>query len=225
MNPAPDTSQRLLACLSDGSRYRIVRLLGGEERCVTEIARAVGLSQSCTTRHLQALARGRVVRRRREGKRVLFRLDDRDPTVRELLAWLGARPGGGHAAAPAVRDDRAVRDREGIAGTAGAGRGAQGPRRPAAPEIPADGRAQRPGRGDGPDRPGETDRARAAAAAESAGPDSRPDPGRRGASGPRGATDRPHNTGDQVHPATSPEAPPPRPRPPARPGDLEDYLL
>ena len=95
-----DLSRRLLACLSDTSRYRIVRLLRGEERCVTEIARAVGLSQSCTTRHLQALARGHIVRRRREGKRVLFRLDDRDPNVRGLLAWLGARaPGPGAAGA------------------------------------------------------------------------------------------------------------------------------
>lgn len=93
MERTPDMSQRLLACLSDTSRYRIVRLLREEERCVTEIAQAVGLSQSCTTRHLQALARRRVVRRRREGKKVLFRLDDRDPDVRGLLAWLGAPAG------------------------------------------------------------------------------------------------------------------------------------
>jgi DNA-binding transcriptional ArsR family regulator len=89
MKEPAEVPRRLLACLSDSSRFRIVCLLVGDERCVTEIARVVGLSQSCTTRHLQALARDRIVRRRRDGKRVLFRLDDRDPSVRGLLAWAG----------------------------------------------------------------------------------------------------------------------------------------
>jgi len=89
MNHSADEPRRLLACLSDASRFRIVRVLGEAERCVTEIAEAVGLSQSCTTRHLQALGRDGIVRRRRNGKRVLFRIDDRDPAIRDLLAWAG----------------------------------------------------------------------------------------------------------------------------------------
>lgn len=90
MNRSTDAPRRLLACLSDASRFRIVRVLGEAERCVTEIAVTVGLSQSCTTRHLQALGRDGLVRRRREGKRVVYGLDDRDPDVRELLDWIGA---------------------------------------------------------------------------------------------------------------------------------------
>jgi hypothetical protein len=76
-------------------------MLGDSERCVTEIARDVGLSQSCTTRHLQALARHGLVRRRRAGKRVLFTLDPREPLIRELLEW--AASAGGGAVAPERR--------------------------------------------------------------------------------------------------------------------------
>jgi len=97
MNRRADAPRRLLACLSAASRFRIVEVLSEAERCVTEIATAVGLSQSCTTRHLQALGRDGIVRRRRDGKRVLYRLEDRDPAIRDLLAWAGT--GGMPAAA------------------------------------------------------------------------------------------------------------------------------
>jgi len=103
MNPSADEPRRLLACLSDASRFRIVGVLAEAERCVTEIAEAVGLSQSCTTRHLQALGRDGIVRRRRDGKRVLFRIDDRDPAIRDLLAWAGT------SAAPAPKAPAAPR--------------------------------------------------------------------------------------------------------------------
>jgi hypothetical protein len=64
-----------------------VRALAEAERCVGELAVAVGLSQSCTTRHLQALERLGLVEGRREGKRVCFRLRGEAPGVGELLGW------------------------------------------------------------------------------------------------------------------------------------------
>lgn len=79
-------NQRLLACLGDRSRFRVVEELVRGERCVTDIAVQVGLSQSCTTRHLQALLREGIVRSRRMGKRVLFSLSP-EPRVAALLAW------------------------------------------------------------------------------------------------------------------------------------------
>ena len=55
----------------------------------------VGLSQSCTTRHLQALERRRVVVGARDGKRVMYRLRHEEPGLDPLLAWaLRARPAG-----------------------------------------------------------------------------------------------------------------------------------
>jgi DNA-binding transcriptional ArsR family regulator len=79
-------NQRLLACLGDRSRFRVVEELVRGERCVTDIAFQVGLSQSCTTRHLQALLREGIVHSRRMGKKVLFSLSP-EPRVAALLAW------------------------------------------------------------------------------------------------------------------------------------------
>ena len=112
---APST-QALMACLGEPSRFRLVQVLVRGARCVTELAAEVGLSQSCTTRHLQALERRRVVVGTREGKRVMYRLRREEPRLDPLLAWaLRARPetGGGSTnapgatAAPAARAARA----------------------------------------------------------------------------------------------------------------------
>jgi DNA-binding transcriptional ArsR family regulator len=77
----------VLACLGVASRFRLVRALAVADRCVGELARTVGLSQSCTTRHLQALERVGLVKGRREGRRVRFRLRSETPGLSELLGW------------------------------------------------------------------------------------------------------------------------------------------
>ena len=87
MDSTPSYPRSLLACLGDASRFQLVRSLIEAERCVTELARQVGLSQSCTTRHLQVLAREGLVRGEREGKRVVFRLRREEPSVSALLEW------------------------------------------------------------------------------------------------------------------------------------------
>jgi DNA-binding transcriptional ArsR family regulator len=85
--PLEDRTRRILACLGDASRFRLVSTLAESERCVGELATAVGLSQSCTTRHLQALGRLGLVEGRREGRRVLFRLNPRAPGLEGILVW------------------------------------------------------------------------------------------------------------------------------------------
>jgi len=79
--------RRLMSCLGDPSRFQLVTMLLRGERCVSDLAQDVGLSQSCTTRHLQALQRERVVLGKRDGKRVLFRLRLDDSEVGALVAW------------------------------------------------------------------------------------------------------------------------------------------
>ena len=78
----------MLACLGHASRFRLVCTLAEYERCVGELADAVGLSQSCTTRHLQALERLGLVEGHREGRRVRFRLSARAPELEEILGWV-----------------------------------------------------------------------------------------------------------------------------------------
>lgn len=95
--------RRQLAALSHASRFRIVLALCERERFVTELAREVGLSQSCTTRHVQALVRAAVIHTRRDGKRVMAAIALEHPELAQIVAWLrdgsgsegyGARPVG-----------------------------------------------------------------------------------------------------------------------------------
>ncbi len=80
-------TRRLFACLGDPSRFRLVGELAAGGKCVGELARRVGLSQSCTTRHLQTLQRAGLVERCREGRRVRFTLRSETPGLKELIEW------------------------------------------------------------------------------------------------------------------------------------------
>jgi DNA-binding transcriptional ArsR family regulator len=92
MNESSGTMQRVLACLGDPSRFRLVHVLLQHDLCVSEIAGEIGLSQSCTTRHLQTLMREGLVIRSRSGKRVFFRIAGDHPHLARLLEWLGPDP-------------------------------------------------------------------------------------------------------------------------------------
>ncbi len=84
-----DSLQRLharMACLGPLSRFRLALQLLAGERCVTELAAALGLSQSCTTRHLQAMAREGLVRGARAGKKVMFHLEPDTAGLLDLIA-------------------------------------------------------------------------------------------------------------------------------------------
>jgi DNA-binding transcriptional ArsR family regulator len=84
-NEADTRAQDAIACLAVPSRFRLVRAIAEADRCVGELALRVGLSQSCTTRHLQALARAGLVVSRRDGRHVRFRLRTDTDAVHGLL--------------------------------------------------------------------------------------------------------------------------------------------
>jgi len=92
MNDREASVRRMLACLGDNSRFRLVRCLMLGDQCVTELARQVGLSQSCTTRHLQALQREGIVLRTRDGKRVLYQVRSDSGVLRGLVGWVTDTP-------------------------------------------------------------------------------------------------------------------------------------
>lgn len=62
--------------LGDSTRVRIVAALHRSERSVGELAGIAGVSPSATSHQLAYLRRLRLVRPRRVGHRVLYRLDD-----------------------------------------------------------------------------------------------------------------------------------------------------
>jgi ArsR family transcriptional regulator len=124
-----------MACLGDPSRFRLVQALIGGARCVTDLAAEVGLSQSCTTRHLQALERRNVVRGTRDGKRVLYRIRDDRPDLMPLIGWAmeAHGPGGLPGQAPGRGPFPVGRNaRQGRARVNGSARAT----RPAPPEGP-----------------------------------------------------------------------------------------
>jgi DNA-binding transcriptional ArsR family regulator len=128
-------AQRLLACLGDPSRFRLLVRLSEKRLCVSELASEVGLSQSCTTRHLQALTVVGLVQPAREGKRVVYALRDGNPEIERLVHWVRGTTDLTPAAVlstPRPQRDRARPPRRPNA-TAAA--------RPAPPAMPVDGGA------------------------------------------------------------------------------------
>src|SRR5262247_4223610 len=87
MHGDPKSLHQALAALAPPRRFELLLLLlAGVDRSVSQLAEAVGLSQSCTTRHLQALARAGLVKGMRDGKRVVFRIAPRDAAAHAVLA-------------------------------------------------------------------------------------------------------------------------------------------
>jgi len=100
----------MVATLADPSRFRIVSLLLEGDYCVTDVARRVGLSQSCTTRHMQSLQRAGIVLRTRAGKRVMFRVREGDAGLDRVLELMVLRqPLASQAPASAAASRKASR--------------------------------------------------------------------------------------------------------------------
>ena len=66
----------LFKALSDPTRVRIIAELVSHEACVHDLATALGLTQSAVSHQLRLLRHLQVVRSRREGRHVYYRLDD-----------------------------------------------------------------------------------------------------------------------------------------------------
>lgn len=103
----------VLAVLAPPRRFSLLMLLlSGVDRSVCQLASAVGLSQSCTTRHLQALERAGLVKGTRDGKRVVFRTAPRGAAAAGVLASLAGQSAPATvfmARAPAPRARRRMR--------------------------------------------------------------------------------------------------------------------
>jgi ArsR family transcriptional regulator len=69
--------------LSDPNRVRIIAMLLDGETCVSDLAAALGMSQSAVSHQLSDMRDMRLVRYRREGRHVFYTLDDEH--VRDLL--------------------------------------------------------------------------------------------------------------------------------------------
>src|ERR671919_3250199 len=104
-----DALASVAQALGSGRRAEIVDLLAQGERSVDEIAHEIDQSVANTSQHLQVLARAGLVRSRREGTRIFYRLaSDR---VGEL--WAAVRDVAvHHVAEVAVLADEYLGDRD-----------------------------------------------------------------------------------------------------------------
>ena len=66
----------LFRAFSDTSRVRILSAIVDQELNVTALAQAVGISESAVSHHLRGLRQMRLVKARRDGKEVYYRLED-----------------------------------------------------------------------------------------------------------------------------------------------------
>jgi len=86
--PEKDTLEQiaeLFKGFADPTRVRILSLLQQEERCVTDIAEAVELSQSAVSHQLRILKQMHLIKFRREGKNLWYSLaDDHVKTILQM---------------------------------------------------------------------------------------------------------------------------------------------
>ena len=75
----------LFKALSNETRFKILKILAKDDRCVTSIAQNFNLSQPTISHHLKVLSGIGLVTRERKSQLVKYRLN------RELLATLGTR--------------------------------------------------------------------------------------------------------------------------------------
>jgi DNA-binding transcriptional ArsR family regulator len=73
----------IFASLSHPTRLRLINALLSQEMCVSELAAALGMSQSAVSHQLSDMREAQLVRSRRDGRRVYYILDD--PHVRDLF--------------------------------------------------------------------------------------------------------------------------------------------
>ena len=66
----------LFAAFSDTTRVRIMKVLMEGEICVGDLAQSLEMTQSAVSHQLKVLKQARLVKGRREGKQILYSLDD-----------------------------------------------------------------------------------------------------------------------------------------------------
>ncbi|OQX19398.1 MAG: transcriptional regulator [Desulfobulbaceae bacterium A2] len=81
---------RVMRALSDPGRVKIVKLLGRGELCVCELTALLGLAQPTVSKHLRVLEEAGLVRYRKEGSWIIYRLPQEADSVvaGEMLARL-----------------------------------------------------------------------------------------------------------------------------------------
>lgn len=117
----------IFKALADDTRVRVLKLLGGGEFCVCEIAFALGLEQPRLSFHLRILKEAGIILDRRQERWVLYRLNEEDMFIRFLLMAISER----------IAPELARKDRERLSAFGSKGRPCTGADKKARPERAA----------------------------------------------------------------------------------------
>ncbi len=66
--------EKFLKCIVDNNRRRILECLGSSEKCVNDIIELTHLEQSLVSFHLKSLKACGLVKSRREGKKIMYKI-------------------------------------------------------------------------------------------------------------------------------------------------------
>ena len=94
-----DLAVEVFRMLADTTRLRLLWELLDEERSVNELAEAIGKPATGVSQHLAKLRMARVVRTRRQGNQIFYRLDN--PHLRQMVEdgiYQAEHASGGHPA-------------------------------------------------------------------------------------------------------------------------------
>lgn len=85
-----DDIVNIFSLLSDRTRLRILLLLKDKELCVCEIFGALDMSQPRVSRQLAILKQSKILKDRREGKWIYYRIDENEYTkyLTDILALI-----------------------------------------------------------------------------------------------------------------------------------------
>ena len=85
-----ERTNELFAAFADPTRLRLLNLLSGGELCVCHLVRVLGMSQPKVSRHLAILRQAGLVRDRKDGRWVHYRLaEPGNPLHRRLVRCVG----------------------------------------------------------------------------------------------------------------------------------------
>ena len=85
--PRAATSSDIFTAIAEPQRRAILSFLAADERPVGDIVDALEISQPSVSKHLKVLREVGLVQARRDGRRVLYRMDA--SAIRPLHEWAG----------------------------------------------------------------------------------------------------------------------------------------
>ena len=73
-----DENKQLFKALSNETSYNILKLLSQKEKCACEIPMLIKRTQSNTSMHLKKLCEQDLLKRKRQGKKIIYSIKDKE---------------------------------------------------------------------------------------------------------------------------------------------------